>query len=86
MSKTTTEFISAANVADYNTSHYIHLPVFQEGMLDEIRRDYTILNRIPAGRWGTPNDMKGLAIFLSSSASNYINGAIIPVDGGYLSR
>lgn len=48
MSKTTTEFISAANVADYNTSHYIHLPVFQEGMLDEIRRDYTILNRIPA--------------------------------------
>lgn len=48
MSKFNTMFISAANVADYNTSHYIHLPVFQEGMLDEIRRDYTILNRIKA--------------------------------------
>ena len=38
MSKTTTEFISAANVADYNTSHYIHLPVFQEGMDTSVSR------------------------------------------------
>jgi len=43
-----------------------------------------ITNRIPAGRWGTAQDMLGLAIFLSSSASDYINGAIIPCDGGYL--
>lgn len=55
-------------------------------LVNDINRNQEILNRIPAGRWGTPNDMKGLAIFLSSSASNYINGAIIPVDGGYLSR
>ena len=49
-------------------------------------RNKEILGRIPAGRWGTPEDMKGLAIFLASSASNYLNGAVIPVDGGYLSR
>ena len=44
----------------------------------------TITDRIPAHRWGTPEDMKGPVIFLASSASDYLNGAIIPVDGGYL--
>lgn len=43
-----------------------------------------ITARIPAGRWGTPEDMKGAAIFLASHASDYLNGAVIPVDGGYL--
>lgn len=43
-----------------------------------------ITNRIPAKRWGTSEDMKGLAIFLASPASDYINGAVIPCDGGYL--
>lgn len=42
--------------------------------------------RIPAGRWGTPEDMEGIIVFLASDASNYITGAIIPVDGGYLVR
>lgn len=45
-----------------------------------------ITNRIPAGRWGTSEDMKGIVVFLSSPASDYLNGAIIPVDGGYLNR
>jgi 2-deoxy-D-gluconate 3-dehydrogenase len=40
--------------------------------------------RIPAGRWGTPADLKGPVLFLASSASDYLNGAAIPVDGGYL--
>ena len=40
--------------------------------------------RIPAGRWGTPEDLKGPVIFLASSASDYLNGATIPVDGAYL--
>jgi 2-dehydro-3-deoxy-D-gluconate 5-dehydrogenase len=45
-----------------------------------------ILDRIPAGRWGTPDDLKGAVVFLASSASDYLNGAIIPVDGGWLAR
>ncbi|WP_124067796.1 SDR family NAD(P)-dependent oxidoreductase [Clostridium sp. E02] len=40
--------------------------------------------RIPAGRWGTPDDLKGPVLFLSSPASDYLNGATIPIDGGYL--
>ena len=44
------------------------------------------LSRIPAGRWGSPADLQGLAVFLSGAGSDYINGAIIPVDGGYLCR
>ena len=40
--------------------------------------------RIPAGRWGTPEDLKGPVLFLASSASDYLNGTTIPVDGGYL--
>lgn len=43
-----------------------------------------ITDRIPAHRWGTGEDMKGVAIFLASAASDYLNGAVIPVDGGYL--
>jgi 2-deoxy-D-gluconate 3-dehydrogenase len=49
-------------------------------------RSKTILERIPAGRWGTPSDIKGAAVFLASAASDYLNGAVIPVDGGWLTR
>lgn len=48
-------------------------------------RHAEITKRIPAKRWGTPEDMKGVAVFLASKASDYLNGAIIPCDGGYLS-
>ncbi|NQU87094.1 MAG: SDR family oxidoreductase, partial [Mariniphaga sp.] len=47
-------------------------------------RNTSILKRIPIGRWGQGDDLKGILIFLASSMSNYINGAIIPVDGGWL--
>ena len=42
-----------------------------------------ILNRTPAGRWGTPTDLAGIAVFLGGSASDFVTGAAIPVDGGY---
>jgi 2-deoxy-D-gluconate 3-dehydrogenase len=50
------------------------------------RRSVSILERIPAGRWGSPEDLKGAAVFLASSASDYLHGAVIPVDGGWLTR
>lgn len=49
-------------------------------------RNKAILDRIPAGRWGEPGDLKGLAVFLASSASDYITGYTIAVDGGWLAR
>lgn len=49
-------------------------------------RSKEILERIPAGRWGLPDDLKGPAIFLASTASDYINGYTIAVDGGWLAR
>ena len=55
-------------------------------LVNDEGRNAEILARIPAGRWGTPEDVKGIAIFLASSASDYVNGAVIPVDGGYLAR
>jgi 2-deoxy-D-gluconate 3-dehydrogenase len=45
-----------------------------------------LLARIPAARWGVPDDLKGIAVFLASAASNYVSGAAIPVDGGFLAR
>ncbi len=49
-------------------------------------RSAEILGRIPAGRWGTPEDVQGPVVFLASEASNYINGYTIAVDGGWLAR
>jgi 2-deoxy-D-gluconate 3-dehydrogenase len=49
-------------------------------------RQKAILGRIPAGRWGTPADLQGPFVFLAAPASDYLNGAIIPVDGGWLVR
>jgi 2-deoxy-D-gluconate 3-dehydrogenase len=53
---------------------------------EDPERATSILGRIPAGRWGTPDDLKGTAVFLASSASDYMHGAIVPVDGGWLTR
>ncbi|MBI4790597.1 MAG: 2-dehydro-3-deoxy-D-gluconate 5-dehydrogenase KduD [Chloroflexi bacterium] len=49
-------------------------------------RNQSILDRIPAGRWGTPDDLRGIVVFLASAASDYMHGAIVCVDGGWLTR
>lgn len=55
-------------------------------IIEDETRYNSILERIPAGRWGTPEDLQGVAIFLASNASDYMNGYTIAVDGGYLGR
>jgi 2-dehydro-3-deoxy-D-gluconate 5-dehydrogenase len=52
----------------------------------DAERNAAILSRIPANRWGTPEDMAGAFVFLSSPASDYMNGSIITVDGGWMGR
>lgn len=49
-------------------------------------RSESILARIPAGDWGTPDDLKGAVVYLASDAARYVHGAILPVDGGWLGR
>jgi 2-deoxy-D-gluconate 3-dehydrogenase len=50
------------------------------------KRNAAILERIPAGHWGEPEDMQGAVVFLASDAANYVHGAVLPVDGGWLAR
>jgi 2-deoxy-D-gluconate 3-dehydrogenase len=57
-----------------------------KALREDEERNASILSRIPCGRWGSPEDLSGAAIFLASSASNYVNGAILVVDGGWLAR
>ena len=52
---------------------------------DEVRNK-AILDRIPQGRWGVPEDLMGTVVFLSSDASNYLNGSVVTVDGGWMGR
>ena len=57
-----------------------------EALRADTERSQAILDRIPAGRWGHASDLGGAAVFLASAASDYVSGAILPVDGGWLSR
>ena len=57
-----------------------------EALRQDGERSADILARIPAGRWGTPEDLEGAAVFLASSASDYVNGFTLAVDGGWLGR
>jgi len=57
-----------------------------QALRDNPTRSRQILERIPVGRWGTPDDFKGVSVFLASEASNYMNGAIVLVDGGWMAR
>jgi 2-dehydro-3-deoxy-D-gluconate 5-dehydrogenase len=64
---------------------YIETEVTAALRSDPERRD-AILERIPAGRWGSPEDVAGAALFLASSAADYVNGHVLVVDGGWLAR
>ena len=55
-------------------------------LVNDKKRTEEVFIRVPMKRWGTGEDLKGLTVFLSSSASDYVTGTIIPVDGGYLGR
>lgn len=57
-----------------------------EQLRDDPTRNKDILNRIPAGRWGAPEDLMGPVVFLASNASDYVNGYTLAVDGGWLAR
>jgi len=55
-------------------------------LLQDPVRSKQLMDRIPAQRWGQPEDLQGIAVFLASDASSYINGYTIAVDGGWLGR
>jgi 2-deoxy-D-gluconate 3-dehydrogenase len=55
-----------------------------EAIINDAARAPSILKRIPAGRWGTPEDFKGAIVFLASRAAVYINGEVLVVDGGWM--
>jgi 2-deoxy-D-gluconate 3-dehydrogenase len=57
-----------------------------EALREDTERSKSILDRIPAGRWGDPDDFKGPVVFLSSAASSYVHGEILTVDGGWMGR
>ncbi|WP_210506979.1 SDR family oxidoreductase [Naasia sp. SYSU D00057] len=57
-----------------------------QALRDDPDRSRAILDRIPAGRWGTSDDLAGATVFLASSASDYVSGIVLPVDGGWLGR
>ncbi|MCW1950117.1 MAG: SDR family oxidoreductase [Octadecabacter sp.] len=57
-----------------------------QALQDDAARSKSILERIPAGRWGKPEDFAGAAVFLASAASDYVQGTILTVDGGWMGR
>lgn len=64
---------------------YIASPMTEQIMQDNFRSE-EIIRRTPIGRWGKPEDLRGIAVFLASRESDFITGAVIPVDGGYSAR
>ncbi len=59
---------------------------FTEALQNDPVRGPSITARIPAGRWGTPDDMQGAVLFLCSDAASYVHGVVMPIDGGWMGR
>ncbi|MBP8604615.1 MAG: 2-dehydro-3-deoxy-D-gluconate 5-dehydrogenase KduD [Phycisphaerae bacterium] len=83
--------LMACELAKYNIQTNAIAPGYMatdntKPLRDDPVRNKAILDRIPAGRWGTPEDLKGVAVFLASAASDYMNGYTVAVDGGWLAR
>lgn len=83
--------VFANELAKYNINVNAIAPGYMvtdntEALRKDEKRYNEILSRIPMGRWGMPEDLKGVVVFLASEASDYITGTVIPVDGGWLSR
>jgi 2-deoxy-D-gluconate 3-dehydrogenase len=57
-----------------------------EALMADEKRATSILERIPAGRWGSPEDFKGVVVWLASAASAYVSGEVVTVDGGWMGR
>ena len=64
---------------------YMDTPL-NTAIINDPKRNEEITLRIPAHRWGKPEDLIGTVIYLASQASDYVTGAVIPIDGGYLGR
>lgn len=64
---------------------YMDTPL-NTALVNDPARSRQILDRIPAGRWGLPSDLKGAVVFLASRASDYVHGTVLAVDGGFLGR
>lgn len=57
-----------------------------EALREDAERSKSILSRIPAGRWGEPDDFKGITVFLASKSADYVHGTVVTVDGGWMGR
>ena len=82
---------AACELAKYNINTNAIAPGYMatdntKPLREDPVRSKAILDRIPAGRWGKPEDLQGIAVFLASSASDYMNGYTVAVDGGWLAR
>ena len=57
-----------------------------QALRNDPARSAAIVDRVPSGRWGSADDLAGATVFLASDAADYVNGAVLPVDGGWLGR
>ena len=79
-------YVLATKVGRYGQVFDFSVGAVTHSLRSSLARNAAILDRIPAGRWAGPEDFAGAAVFLASRASDYVHGAIVPVDGGWFGR